>query len=74
MRSDTGFITVVQEGRFRLATDDGRSLLFSLDAHARIEPQDLPAFLAGPRVRVDHRAAAGLGLRAAQDIRPEPAP
>ena len=45
MQHEVGVVTVVQEGRFRLSSDDGRSLLFALDRHARLEPQDLPALL-----------------------------
>ncbi len=74
MQTECGIITVVQEGRFRLASDDGRSLLFMLDASARVEPQDLPALLHGPRVRVAHVAAPGRHARVARDIRPAAAP
>ena len=45
MQHASGIITVVQEGRFRLATEDGRSLLFTLDHRAPLEPQDLGQFV-----------------------------
>ena len=48
----SGIISVVQEGRFRLSADDGRSILFTLASSAPLEPQDLPGLLAGPRVEV----------------------
>lgn len=41
MKSQTGSITVVQEGRFRLVTPDGRTLLFMLAPGAGLEVQDL---------------------------------
>lgn len=37
----TGAITVVQEARFQVSTDDGRSKLFVLSHSAPIEPRDL---------------------------------
>ncbi|WP_035691461.1 hypothetical protein [Azospirillum halopraeferens] len=43
MKTATGIITLVQEGRFRLATDDGPPLLLVLSKSADAEPQDLPA-------------------------------
>jgi hypothetical protein len=42
MKSKTGVITVVQEGRFRLAGDDGVPKQFVLSHRAPLEPQDLP--------------------------------
>lgn len=42
MHSVTGVIDVVQEGRFRLALPDGRSVLFVLFHGAALDPQDLP--------------------------------
>jgi hypothetical protein len=38
-----GQIDVVQEGRVRLVTEDGRTALFQLSPSASLEPQDLPA-------------------------------
>ena len=42
MPTTEGTILVVQEGRFRLLTDDGRGLVFLLASDAAPEPQDLP--------------------------------
>ena len=55
MRSLSGRIIGVQEGRFALATDDGRVLPLMLSRRATAEPQDLgPLFASGARVRVDY--------------------
>ena len=64
----SGIISVVQEGRFRLSADDGRSIPFTLASNASLEPQDLPSLLAGPRVQVDYTAADGLNVLVAHDI------
>jgi hypothetical protein len=42
MQSVTGVITLVQETRFRLVTDQGQGKLFLLSHDAPLEPQDLP--------------------------------
>jgi hypothetical protein len=56
MRSATGIVNAVQEGRFQLATDDGRFFRFMLHHRASIEPQDLSALQRSrARVRVDFR-------------------
>lgn len=67
----SGIVTVVQEGRFRLATDDGRSILFTLDASATIEPQDLPDLLARGRVGVAYSTPTGRKALVAHGIRME---
>jgi len=59
MRQVTGTITVVQEGRFMLLSENGRGLLFLLHHAAPIEPQDLPALLRR-RVRVSYQASPRL--------------
>lgn len=64
----SGIISVVQEGRFRLSSDDGRSILFTLSSRAALEPQDLPSLLAGPRVEVGFTTADGVNALVAQDI------
>lgn len=64
----SGIITVVQEGRFRLSSDDGRSILFTLSSHAPLEPQDLPWLRGGARVEVGFTTAAGVNALVAQDI------
>lgn len=42
MQTLTGVITVVQETRFRLVTDQGQGKLFLLSHDAPLDPQDLP--------------------------------
>ena len=64
----SGIISVVQEGRFRLSSDDGRSIPFTLSNHAALEPQDLPSLLGGPRVEVGFTAADGVNALVAQDV------
>ena len=55
MRSVEGVITLAQEGRFVLATDDGQVMHFVLAHDAAIEPQDLPPLQRDQRrVRVDY--------------------
>ena len=55
MRSVRGFVSAVQEGRFRLVTDDGRVMPFVLSHKASAEPQDLPPLAARTaRVRVSY--------------------
>ena len=43
MKTKTGVIAVVQEGRFRLVGDDGVAAHFVLGHDAPLAPQDLPA-------------------------------
>jgi hypothetical protein len=55
MRSVRGFVGAVQEGRFRLVTDDGRVMPFVLSHKASAEPQDLPPLAArAARVRISY--------------------
>ncbi|SEP72590.1 hypothetical protein SAMN05216548_101348 [Faunimonas pinastri] len=71
MREMTGIITVVQEGRFRLVADDGRSTLFVLSPSARLEPQDLTGLQqAERRVTVRYRDDRGRIAGLAHDIVP----
>ena len=67
MRSATGTVLVVQEGRFRLLTDDGRGMVFLLAHDAPIEPQDLPS-LTHRRVRVDYDDSPNLVAGIARDF------
>lgn len=48
MHSVRGRVIAVQEGRFRLVTDDGRVMPFVLSHKASAEPQDLPPLAARP--------------------------
>jgi hypothetical protein len=59
MQTVSGTILLVQEGRFRLLTEDGRGLTFLLAHDAAIEPQDLPA-LTHRRVRVEYEDSPNL--------------
>lgn len=69
MRAAEGIINVVQEGRFRLVADDGRSALFQLSAEAPLEPQDLETLVARRRrVQVLYSPMAGRGAGLAHDI------
>ena len=57
----TGTVTLVQEGRFQLSTDDGRAMLFLLASNALLEPQDLPALAEqAARVTVHYSTPDGL--------------
>ncbi|KJB94430.1 hypothetical protein [Skermanella aerolata] len=42
LKTMTGTITIVQEGRFKMEPEDGQPMLFVLSHSAPIEPQDLP--------------------------------
>lgn len=67
MPSATGTVLLVQEGRFRLLTEDGRGMMFVLAYDAPMEPQDLPS-LTGRRVRVDYKDAPKLIAGVARDL------
>lgn len=67
MPSATGTVLLVQEGRFRLLTEDGRGMMFLLAHDAPMEPQDLPS-LTGRRVRVDYKDAPKLVAGVARDL------
>ena len=55
MHSVRGTVISVQEGRFRLVTDDGRVMPFVLSHKAWAEPQDLPPLAARTaRVQVSY--------------------
>ena len=69
MQTMTGIITVVQEGRFRLVADDGKSTLFVLSHKAALEPQDLTGLQnAQKRVTVHYRQDSGRIAGLAHDI------
>jgi hypothetical protein len=69
MQSERGVITAVQEGRFRLLTDDGRVLLLVLSRKASLEPQDLPELQAAAfRLRVHCTASEHLIAAIAHQI------
>lgn len=54
MRTVNGIITLAQEGRFQLVSDEGIARLFMLAHDAPLEPQDLPD-LARAKARVTVR-------------------
>lgn len=64
METVEGIVTLVQEGRFKLVTDESRVMHFVLAHSAAIEPEDLPPLAERQaRVRVaysrpDHLVAA----------------
>jgi hypothetical protein len=69
MKSSTGVIVVVQEGRFRLIGDDGRPRHFVLSHRAPLEPQDLPPLQrAQSRVTVRYRESDRLIAGIVHDI------
>jgi hypothetical protein len=70
METRVGRVSLVQEGRFQLVEDDGRSTLFILSHGATIEPQDLPALQRdASRVSVRCDAAPGKIAEVAHAIR-----
>ena len=65
-----GVITVVQEGRFKLVTDEGRVMHFMLAHDAALEPGDLPALArAQTRLRVGYTRPDHLIAAVAHDLR-----
>ena len=69
MKSKTGIITVVQEGRFRLVGDDGVPKQFVLSHRAPLEPQDLPPLQRSQaRVAVRYEDSARLIAGVAHDV------
>ena len=72
MRSAHGVVTLAQEGRFKLVTDDGRVLHLILAHDAPLEPQDLtPLQCAQARVWVEYeevpQLTAGLVHRLSEE-------
>jgi hypothetical protein len=61
MATASGRITLVQEGRFRLVTDDGRGLLLRPTPRANVGVEDLCRLHeSGARVRVEYRGEPNL--------------
>ncbi len=69
MKQAWGIITIVQEGRFRLVADDGRSHLFVLHRNASVEAQDLPSLVEGDEVGVAYTATRGVKALTAHEVR-----
>lgn len=77
VRTVTGRITLVQESRFRLTTNEGRGKLFLLSHAASIEPQDLAGLQHDQtRVTVRYTDAREMIAGVAHDVAPagEPRP
>lgn len=69
MRTIEGTITLAQEGRFQLVSDEGVARLFMLAHDAPIEPQDLPDLVrAGARVAVRYDERPDLIAAIVHDI------
>ena len=64
-----GRITIVQESRFRLTADNGRSFLFTLARGANFVPDDLCQLLdSGVRVTIEYSGVPGLDSCAARAL------
>ncbi|EWY40638.1 hypothetical protein N825_34570 [Skermanella stibiiresistens SB22] len=69
LKTMTGVITIVQEGRFRMEQEDGQPILLVLAPSAPIEPQDLPGLKrARARVTVAYEDSATLVAGVVHDI------
>jgi hypothetical protein len=67
----SGHITIVQEDRFRLVTDDGQGFLFTLSAHGSTTPADLLRFLhAGTHLEIEYSGIPGLENCVVRKVRP----
>ena len=73
MARATGTITVLQEGRFELACDDGVTRLFVLAHDAPLEADELARLKReGTRVEVEYDHDGRLIAHAAHGVREEP--
>jgi hypothetical protein len=75
MPTMTGYVTLAQEGRFRLTGEDGVARSFVLGHEAALEPQDLPVLAREQRrVRIHFRNADRLlaGIVSAIEIEEAP--
>jgi hypothetical protein len=70
-RTAHGRIALVQEQRFRLTTDDGRSLLLTLAHDASVGQEALCRILeSGAPVEVEYAGEPGLASAVARSVRP----
>jgi hypothetical protein len=70
MQNAQGIVTVVQEGRFSLATPDGRSLRFALSSKAKPGALDLAALRDRMTpVRVGYKTDASRSDLVAHEVR-----
>jgi len=66
-----GYISLVQEQRFRLITDDGRGFLFTLERNASVEIADLHKLQKShERVRVQYTGEPNTISGLVQEIQP----
>ncbi len=71
MRRVAGYVTAVQEVRFRLLTDDARGFLLTLYHGASVNGEDLRRFsLAHTHVSVDYEGEPNLSSGVAYRVRP----
>lgn len=71
MHCTAGHITIVQEGRFRFVSHEGRPMHFLLSHGANLEPQDLPPLQRQDvPVRVLWDDAPGMIASVAHDVCP----
>ncbi|UEM03305.1 hypothetical protein JL101_025610 [Skermanella rosea] len=69
LKTMTGTITIVQEGRFKMEPEDGQPMLFVLAPSAPVEPQDLPGLQRSQaRVTVHYKDADGRIAGIVQDM------
>ncbi|HEX3998611.1 MAG TPA: hypothetical protein VHX65_08690 [Pirellulales bacterium] len=73
MKTISGYITIVQEDRFRLAADDGRGLLLTLKHNADVDDDDLQRLCASHRrVHVLYDGEPDYENGLARSVRPVP--
>jgi hypothetical protein len=70
-RTLTGYITLVQEGRFRLLAGDGRSFIFTLDRRSSIQISDIRRLQnSRTTVRVEYLGEPNMASGVVHAIRP----
>ena len=70
-RAAAGYITVVQESRFRLLTDSGQGLLLTLGHQANVQAEDLCGFLdAHTHVLVEYAGEPNTDSSVVYKVRP----
>ena len=70
MHTAEGYITVVQEQRFRMVTDDGRGLLLTLARDARVDGDTLQNLHKNKtRVRVEYEGEPNMASGVAHAIK-----
>jgi hypothetical protein len=70
LRTVTGHITILQEERFRLVTDDGRVLLLTLAHNAGVGAEELHHFRqSGTRLCVEYEGEPDLASGVARSVK-----